>query len=268
MPFGLCNAAQTFQPFMDKLFKHLPFVFCYLDNLIIGRQHTGEASRASPKDLHHPSGELPSRYRPHAPTPHQCTQRGPKTLVWPPVAAFLAAKAALAAAVPLAHPAPNAVVSLAVDASHTHLGGVLQQLAGGSWPSTRRSCQGRAPDTPPSTGSCWPPSAQSDTSHFCWKGDTFTCSLTTNHWSHPFSAPHRPGRPANSDRYPSSPSLIRTSDTNQAKRTWWLTPFELTATGLPTAQPTSPALPPRTGRRRAWLYRSGPFWRPPPRQRQ
>jgi hypothetical protein len=35
MPFGLCNAAQTFQRFMDSLLKHLPFVFCYLDDIII-----------------------------------------------------------------------------------------------------------------------------------------------------------------------------------------------------------------------------------------
>jgi hypothetical protein len=35
MPFGLRNDAQTFQHFMDSLFKHLPFVFCYLDDLII-----------------------------------------------------------------------------------------------------------------------------------------------------------------------------------------------------------------------------------------
>jgi hypothetical protein len=35
MPFGLRNAAQTFQRFMDRLFKHLRFMFCYLDDLII-----------------------------------------------------------------------------------------------------------------------------------------------------------------------------------------------------------------------------------------
>jgi hypothetical protein len=57
----------------------------------------------------------------------------PKTLEWKPAAAFEAAKAALAAAVPLAYPAPNAVLSLATDASDTHVGGVLQQLAGWSW---------------------------------------------------------------------------------------------------------------------------------------
>jgi hypothetical protein len=62
------------------------------------------------------------------------TLRGdPKKLEWPPAAAFEAAKTALAAAVLLAHPAPNAVLSLATCASDTHVGGVLQQLAGGSW---------------------------------------------------------------------------------------------------------------------------------------
>jgi hypothetical protein len=49
-------------------------------------------------------------------------------LEWPPAAAFGAAKAALAAAVPLAHPAPNAT-----GASDTHVGGMLQQLNGGRW---------------------------------------------------------------------------------------------------------------------------------------
>ncbi len=59
----------------------------------------------------------------------------PKTLEWPPAAAavFGAAKVALAAAIPLAHPAPNAVLSLATEASDTHVDGVLQQLNGGRW---------------------------------------------------------------------------------------------------------------------------------------
>jgi hypothetical protein len=47
----------------------------------------------------------------------------PKTLEWPPAtgATFQAAKDALVAAVPLAHPAPNAVLSLATNASDTHV---------------------------------------------------------------------------------------------------------------------------------------------------
>ncbi len=35
MSFGLMNAAQTFQRLMDRLFRHLPFVFTYLDDHLI-----------------------------------------------------------------------------------------------------------------------------------------------------------------------------------------------------------------------------------------
>jgi len=38
IPFGLSNAAQSFQRLMDQLFVRLPFVFTYLDdNLISSR---------------------------------------------------------------------------------------------------------------------------------------------------------------------------------------------------------------------------------------
>jgi cleavage and polyadenylation specificity factor subunit 1 len=59
----------------------------------------------------------------------------PKVLLWSPTAdaAFVAAKAALVAAVPLCHPAPHAVLSLAVDASDSHVGGVLQQRCEKGW---------------------------------------------------------------------------------------------------------------------------------------
>jgi predicted lipid-binding transport protein (Tim44 family) len=42
-------------------------------------------------------------------------------------AAFAASKQALCAAAELAHPLPGAQISLAVDASNTHVGAVLQQ---------------------------------------------------------------------------------------------------------------------------------------------
>ena len=47
----------------------------------------------------------------------------PKTFPWTPdmETAFAAAKAALIAAVPLAHPLPGAVLALATDASYTHV---------------------------------------------------------------------------------------------------------------------------------------------------
>jgi hypothetical protein len=46
---------------------------------------------------------------------------------------FQNAKRLLVAAVPLQHPAPNAELSLATDASNTHIGGVMQQKSGDHW---------------------------------------------------------------------------------------------------------------------------------------
>ncbi len=62
-------------------------------------------------------------------------RRGAKTLQWTATAqeAFQQAKRLLAAAVPLQHPAPNAELSLAIDASDTHIGGVMQQKSGDHW---------------------------------------------------------------------------------------------------------------------------------------
>ena len=59
----------------------------------------------------------------------------PKSLLWTPNldCAFLASKAALVAAVPLTFPLPTAKLSLAVDASESHVGGVLQQWERGGW---------------------------------------------------------------------------------------------------------------------------------------
>jgi hypothetical protein len=48
-------------------------------------------------------------------------------------AAFLPAKAALAAAVPLAHPQSDVPLALATSASNTHIGGVLQQQVRSHW---------------------------------------------------------------------------------------------------------------------------------------
>ena len=35
MPYGVCNAAPTFQRAIDNIFAGVPFVFIYLDDLII-----------------------------------------------------------------------------------------------------------------------------------------------------------------------------------------------------------------------------------------
>jgi hypothetical protein len=47
--------------------------------------------------------------------------------------AFQDAKSALVAPVPLSQPAPGATISLAVDPSDSHVGGVLQQLENRAW---------------------------------------------------------------------------------------------------------------------------------------
>ena len=104
----------------------------------------------------------------------------PKTLEWTPaaVAAFLSAKAALVAAVPLAHPAPDAVLSLATDASDTHVG--AKAGPGAHSPFSQESCKAPGCSTPSSTGSCSPPSAPSATSGSCWKAAVSASSLTTS----------------------------------------------------------------------------------------
>jgi hypothetical protein len=197
MPFGLMNAAQTFQRMMDCLFRSLPFVFTYLDDHPIAsrtmEEHMEHLSQffqvlqdngltinpakctfavTSVKFLGHMVSEtgitpLPKHvtaiqefpaptsikqlqqflgmvnfYRRFLPRIAATLQpltdllRGnPKTLEWTASAAdaFTAAKAALVAAVPLSHPAPGATLALAVDASDTHVGGVLQQLENRAW---------------------------------------------------------------------------------------------------------------------------------------
>jgi hypothetical protein len=59
----------------------------------------------------------------------------PKVLSWQPAmeTAFAATKAALVAAVPLAHPLPGFALALATNASDTHVGAVLQQQVGQHW---------------------------------------------------------------------------------------------------------------------------------------
>ena len=42
MPFGLRNAGQTFQRFMDQVLAGVPHVFVYLDNLLVASDSTAE----------------------------------------------------------------------------------------------------------------------------------------------------------------------------------------------------------------------------------
>ena len=40
MPFGLKNAAQTFQRLVDRIFASLPYVFVYLDDMLVSTAGT------------------------------------------------------------------------------------------------------------------------------------------------------------------------------------------------------------------------------------
>jgi hypothetical protein len=45
MPFGLINAGQTFQNLMDSLFHSFPFIFIYLDGILVfSRSRSGHLS--------------------------------------------------------------------------------------------------------------------------------------------------------------------------------------------------------------------------------
>ena len=126
MPFGLCNAGASFQRMTDRVMSGLPFVFCYLDDVLIASPDQG---------LHL---EDPACCRQVSPAPHSSALYGsPKAFVWVWTTsmqeAFLSVKAAVCDAVVLEHPVPGAHLSLAVDASATHVGVVFQHFRKGSW---------------------------------------------------------------------------------------------------------------------------------------
>ncbi len=196
MPFGLMNAAQTFQRLMNSLFRPFPFLFIYLDDFLIFSDspeshlshleqvlsvlsenglhinpskcifgsteidflgHHVTSAGLSPISSHvEPILSFPpptnvkalqrflgmlNFYRPFLPgvacvlTTLTNATKGIGNLSWTPTmqTSFLAAKSLLASAVPLHHPSPTAVLSLATDASDSHVGAVLQQRSSSSW---------------------------------------------------------------------------------------------------------------------------------------
>ena len=46
MPFGLKNAAQTFQRLVDRIFAGHPYVFVYLDNMLVSTAGTSDHIQA------------------------------------------------------------------------------------------------------------------------------------------------------------------------------------------------------------------------------
>ncbi|BHF61467.1 hypothetical protein SprV_0100444100 [Sparganum proliferum] len=199
MPFGLRNAAQTFQRFIDHVLRGLPFVYAYIDDLLVasrneeehkehlalvfdrldkfgvvinpskcvlgvpsleflGHQVDSEGLRPLPskvdavRNFPPPTSKrqlqrflgMVSFYRRFLPN---CADRmlpltnmlsgpkGPLELTGEALTAFERIKNSLADATSLTHPAPEAQLSLMVDASTVAVGAVLQQhLAGSTQP--------------------------------------------------------------------------------------------------------------------------------------
>ncbi|GFT99444.1 transposon Tf2-9 polyprotein [Trichonephila clavipes] len=161
MQFGLCNASSTFQRFIDEVTRDLPFVYAFVDDLLV-------ASDNEPQHLEHLeilfsklkeyglcinvekcqfgqstieflgfklSGEgiepLPDRVKCilefSQPTTLTQLRRYLATL------SFKASKEAIAKATLLKHPIPGAQLSLWVDASNVAVGGSLMQLSNDQW---------------------------------------------------------------------------------------------------------------------------------------
>ncbi len=93
----------------------------------------------------------------------------------PMAAAFESRKAAMLNAAELAHPMPGAELSLAVDASGSHVGGGFASAATyGRWHTSRLSWIRRRSNTQLLTGSSWLVTWPSNTSSGCWRAGSST----------------------------------------------------------------------------------------------
>ncbi|CAH8493409.1 unnamed protein product [Dicrocoelium dendriticum] len=140
MPFGLRNAAQTFQRFIDSVTRGLDFVYPYIDDILVAS--SSEEQHAEHPNMLFESGMINS-YRRFLPCCADLLStltdllRGRKNgnveLTPAATEAFKVCKEALAEAVMLHHLKPKAPLSVAVDASDTAIGAVLQQFTEGCW---------------------------------------------------------------------------------------------------------------------------------------
>ncbi len=133
------------------------------------------------------------------------------------------------AAVPLCQPAPQAVLSLAVDASDSHVGGVLQQKCEKGWQHLafflQKSSLPLSPGIPRSTGSSSRHSSPSGISVFCSKVGSSLSLLITSLSSLPWPALLRHTPRASSDTLLLFQSSQLTSGTPQVQKMWLPTLF-------------------------------------------
>jgi hypothetical protein len=125
MPFGLCNAGQSFQRFMDEVLSGLDFAFCYLDDILIGSSSTEEhmqhlhlvLQRLQEYGLVLNMEKCELARQEINFLGHHITAEG----ALPILRHVQAIQDTLAKVATLTHPDPAADLSLAVDASNTHI---------------------------------------------------------------------------------------------------------------------------------------------------
>jgi hypothetical protein len=138
---------------------------------------------------------------------------GAKTLEWTASAqeAFQNAKRLLVAAVPLQHPALNGELSLATDASDTHIGGIMQknqETIGGHLGSFPANSQTPNHITQLLTANCWLLRQQSNISAIFVMVELFNFGQITNHLLLPFPAFQPLFHPDNNAIWHSSQNLM------------------------------------------------------------
>ncbi|GFX74013.1 transposon Tf2-9 polyprotein [Trichonephila clavipes] len=147
MQFGLCNASSTFQRFIDEVTRDLPFVYAFVDDLLV-------ASDNEPQHLEHleilfsklkeygicrhtrePLVKFLEGHKNRKKHPRSNANNPSEQLQWNDAAtlSFKASKEAIAKATLLKHPIPGVQLSLWVDASNVAVGGSLMQLSNDQW---------------------------------------------------------------------------------------------------------------------------------------
>uniref|UniRef100_A0A1X7TFW8 Reverse transcriptase domain-containing protein n=1 Tax=Amphimedon queenslandica TaxID=400682 RepID=A0A1X7TFW8_AMPQE len=153
MPFGLRNAAQTFQRFIDRALRGLHFAYAYIDDVLLAildnplqfLAHTIDHNGIHPlhtkvsavQNFPLPKSQQQLRFAKLLHPLHYllCHSVTNNELVWSNVGrtAFTQAKEALAHPTSLYHPKHNAFTAIITDASILATGAVLQQRVEGQW---------------------------------------------------------------------------------------------------------------------------------------
>ncbi|KAL1518322.1 hypothetical protein ABEB36_001961 [Hypothenemus hampei] len=173
MTFGLCNAAQSFQRFMDTVLRGLNFCYCYIDDIIVAssgpEQHMQHLRQIFQRLRKYglsiniakcnfgkekveylgytitPEGSKPLEERidiiKNYPKPQNVSEllgakkKDKRPIIWTTEAeqAFEKCKLQLANAALLAYPSEDTVLALYTDASDTAVGALLEQYTNEKW---------------------------------------------------------------------------------------------------------------------------------------